>query len=154
MHKSTATLIGRLTEAVDDLGEWPIPEQDSVDVVGEVRAAEKRLAELRRRLVSEMDGTETGIHYQAYESRSAKRSYNTNGLLAAFADYGHGDPLRLLLHGNAVELKWRWTQLQSVADVWDVTLPIAKHEIADGDPDALIGEVWSRRVDVKAKETQ
>jgi hypothetical protein len=153
MHKSTTALTDRLLEAAADLGEWPIPEEDSVDTVGLIRHVEKELAELRRRLVAEMDGTETGDHYQAYESRSAKRSYNTDGLLAAFGEgiadmYG----LHKLIDAGAVRLQWQWTGLNRLADDYDVDLVIAKHEIADGDPDALVGEVWTRRVDVKAKE--
>ena len=148
MHKSTEALVTRLQEAVSDLSEWPIPEDDSVDTVGLLRAAEVKLAELRRRLVAEMDGTETGELYRAVETRSAKRSYNTNGLLAAF-DGG----LRDLMASDAVRLQWRWSQLQQVAEAYDVTLSIAKHEIEDGDPDALVGEVWTRRVDVKGLES-
>ena len=121
MHKSTEALVTRLQEAVSDLSEWPIPEDDSVDTVGLLRAAEVRLAELRRRLVAEMDGTETGEHYRAVETRSAKRSYNTNGLLAAFS----GVNLDLLLAHDAVALQWRWTQLQKLADAYDVTLVVA-----------------------------
>jgi hypothetical protein len=139
MHKSTTALTDRLLEAAADLGEWPIPEEDSVDTVGLIRHVEKELAELRRRLVAEMDGTETGDHYQAYESRSAKRSYNTDGLLAAFGEgiadmYG----LHKLIDAGAVRLQWQWTGLNRLADDYDVDLVIAKHEIADGDPDALV----------------
>jgi len=148
MHKSTEALVTRLQEAVSDLSEWPIPEQDSVDTVGLLRAAEVRLAELRRRLVAEMDGTETGELYRAVETRSAKRSYNTNGLLAQF----DGD-LQDLIAFDAVRLQWQWTGLQKAANEWDVTLAVAKHEISDGDPDALVGEVWTRRVDVKGLES-
>ena len=150
MHKSTEALVTRLQEAVSDLSEWPIPEQDSVDTVGLLRAAEVKLAELRRRLIAEMDGTETGELYWAVETRSAKRSYNTNGLIAAF---GGPANLDLLLKHDAVRLHWQWTKLQAAADAFDVTLAVAKHEISDGDPDALVGEVWTRRVDVKGLES-
>jgi hypothetical protein len=142
-----------LVDAAADLSDWPIPEIDSVDTVGAIKEVERQLVGLRRRLVAEMDGTETGDTYQAVESRSAKRSYNTDGLLAAFGEgiadmYG----LHKLIDAGAVRLTWQWTGLNRLADEYDVTLRVAKHEIADGDPDALIGEVWTRRVDVKPKE--
>ena len=155
MHKSTEALVTRLQEAVSDLSEWPIPEDDSVDTVGLLRAAEVKLAELRRRLVAEMDGTETGEMYRAVETRRAKRSYNTNGILAAFTHaLGSGrDALAELYADGAVRLQWQWTKLQAAADEYDVTWSVAKHEIEDGDPDALVGEVWTRRVDVKGLES-
>ena len=148
MHKSTEALVTRLQEAVSDLSEWPIPEQDSVDTVGLLRAAEVKLAELRRRLVAEMDGTETGEMYRAVETRSAKRSYNTNGLLHAIAGklgVSTYEALGLMAQVThpPFELKWRWTDLQTFAERYDVTVAVAKHEIEDGDPDALVGEVWS-----------
>ena len=150
---ATNRMLERLRSAVDDLSEWPIPETDSVDTVGLLRYQETRLAALRRRLVAEMDGTEQGELYKAVESRSAKRSYNTNGLLAAFGE-GIADMFGLhkLIDSGAVRLQWQWTGLNRLAEEYDVTIPVAKHEIEDGDPDALVGEVWSRRVDVKGIE--
>ena len=156
MHKSTEALVTRLQEAVSDLSEWPIPEDDSVDTVGLLRAAEVKLSELRRRLVAEMDGTETGEHYRAVETRSAKRSYNTDGLLAAFVEAAGFDAwtaFTRLLNSGVINVEWRWKVLQAAADLYDVTLSVAKHEIEDGDPDALVGEVWTRRVDVKGLES-
>ena len=152
MDKTTARLLERATEAVNDLCDWPFPEESAVDVIGTIQTLVKKLddpwgkAGLRQKLMTELAPAAVGDGYKAIESRSAVRSYNTNGLLAAFGG------LAPLVEANAVELKWRWSDLQRAADRFDVALTVAKHEIADGDPEALIGEVWKSATKVVAKD--
>ncbi len=133
----------------------PVTEDELVDVAGEVKALVAALTEYRMGLEAEMPPKAVGEGYRATESRTAKRSYNTNGILAAF-EGGFGirpdGALRTLIEADAVRLTWRWTELKAAAQKFDVTLAIAQHEIEDGDPDALIGEVWSTKVGTEAVE--
>ena len=86
----------------------------------------------------------------------------TGVILAAFAGcleaegfdvYDPDEALRYLIEEDAVRLTFRWTELGTAARALDVTLAVAKHEIEDGDPKALVGEVWSSRTSVVPKET-
>jgi len=151
-------LIEGMRKTLGSLKLCPLSEGELVDVAGEVKALVAALTEYRKGLEAEMPSKAVGRGYRATESRSAKRSYNINGILGAFGRVvydgaGYDDPLRLLMAEDAVRLTWRWTQLQAAAEQHDVTLSIAKHEIEDGDPDALVGEVWSSRTSVVPKET-
>ena len=171
MDKTTARLLERATEAVNDLCDWPFPEESAVDVVGTIQdlitkldVADKRRTAypgLKQRLMQEMDANAEGDRYYVKTGdRTADRSFNTSGLLGVFAEamgkeaaeWNIPKTISALLGGNAVEFKWRWTELQKLADVFDVSLVIAKHEIADGDPEALIGEVWKSATKVVAKD--
>lgn len=155
MDGTTSRLLERLNDAVADVCDWPFPEDSAVDVVGEVQRLERRLTDFRRMLVSELPAGVEGDVYRVEERNSASRTYNTNGILAAFTgaiEEGPEQALSDLLMERAVELKWRWTQLQRAANKYDVTLTIAHHEIEDGDPEALVGEVWKTVTSVKAKE--
>lgn len=152
MQTTTTRLIDHLEGAVDTLINWIPTEDEAVDVAGRVQKLERSLADFRRLVMSELSGTEVGDQYRASGRRSAKRSYNTNGILAAFAQVVN-DPLQVLLDADAVRLEWRWTELRDVANRFDVILSIAPHEIEDGDPEALIGEVWGSTVTVTPKET-
>lgn len=150
MHGTTEVLLTRLREAVADVSDWPFPEEDGPDVTGTVNYLVGMLNDLKRRLLAEAAPAE-GEHYRIVETRAAKRSYNTNGLLAAFTRPGESpnDTLKALLDADVVRLAWRWTDLQNLANDLDVTLSVAKHEIADGDPEALVGEVWTTNTRVE-----
>ena len=150
-----------LHRAAGDLIRSPIPEAEAVDVIGEVSAIVRDLNALVKALKAELAPAATGTRYQAAESRSAKRSYNTAGLLSATAealrevpghpDAGTFDALRALMDADAVRLTWRWTELQAIAVELDIPMTIVRHEIEDGDPKAHVGEVWSTTTTVGGK---
>jgi hypothetical protein len=148
-------LTGALRRAAGELIRSPIPEDEAVDVVGEVAAVIRDLQALIRSLKSEMAPEATGEAYTATTSRSAKRSYNTQGILAAAAIVMGSDDLtdtlRTLMEADAVRLTWRWTELQAVAIEYDMPMTIVRHEIEDGDPKALVGEIWTEATNVGAK---
>lgn len=156
-------LIEGMRKTLTALKLCPVSEDELVDVAGEVKALVAALTEYRKGLEAEMPAKATGKGYRATESRTAKRSYNTNGILAAFSRaktprgasvpfWNHSGYLGGLLEADAVRLTWRWTELKAMAERYDVTLTVAHHEIEDGDPDALIGEVWSSRIGTEAVE--
>jgi len=143
-------LLDDLQGAFGALKNHAVPGDEMVDTIGRLKALEGRLARYRKDLESEVVAGDTGDEFKVTGSRSATRSYNTNGLLAAFADSGG---LAALLAEDAVRLTWRWSELQTASQRHDVTMAIAKHEIEDGDPKALIGEVWEDKTAVKPIET-
>lgn len=149
-------LIETIRAAAGALRAQPVSDEQIVDVIGHTRALERRLAEWRRGLESEVTSGDKGTEFEVQESRSAKRSYNTNGILAAFTQGMHRpeEALYELIAEDALRLTWRWTQLQAAAQRHDVTLAVAKHEIEDGDPDAVIGEVWTSKTTIVPLEVE
>lgn len=125
-----------------------VADDQLADTVGDLRAAERVLADVRRMLMSELTGPVVGERAEVTESRSAKRSYNTSGLLSAFGGF---DALPRLVSQDVVRVSWQWSNLRRVAAAEDVTLSVASHEIEDGDTEALIGEVWESKYEVKPK---
>ena len=149
--------VEQLRETTAELIEVVVSDEDMVDVVGDVAAIHRRLGEWLRDQRSELGGGMKGERWMSVERRSATRSYNTNSLLARFADAlpGGQSPagaLQRLLERDVVRLQWRWTDLQKAAEQDDVTLRVANHEITDGDPDADVGAVWSGRVTLESVE--
>lgn len=122
-------------------------ESEVADIIADLAAAERDLATFRRALLAELSGPVDGKAHRIVESRQAKRSYNTSGLLSAFGGYS---ALPTLVAQDVVRIEWQWTKLQRAAQQFDVTLIVAQHEIDDGD-EALVGEVWSSRYTVEAK---
>jgi hypothetical protein len=134
-----------ITTEVRRLETIPVTDDQLVDTIGTIRAIETRLAAVRKSLTAEITGPQDGSDYRAVTNRKAVRSYNTNGILAAF-----GGDLQRLLRADAVRLQWRWTQLERACNVGDVPLTKVFHEIDDGDPDAMVGEVWTDDIRVEA----
>ena len=150
----TFDFIDAVEAAFGALKNHAVPGDEMVDTIGRLKALEGRLSRYRKDLESEVIAGDTGDEFVVTEARSAKRSYNTNGILSAFAEAPTGhSALQLLLAEDAVRMTWRWSQLQTAAQRHDVTLAVAKHEIEDGDPDALVGEVWTSRTGVVPIET-
>jgi len=150
----TFGFINDVESAFGALKNHAVPGDEMVDTIGRLKALEGRLARYRKDLESEVVAGDTGEEFVVTEARSAKRTYNTNGILSAFLTDQEGfDSLRMLMQADAVRLTWRWSQLQTAAQRHDVTLAVAKHEIEDGDPDALVGEVWTSRTGVVPIET-
>ena len=150
----THVLIADVQASFGALKNHAVPGDEMVDTIGRLKSLEGRLSRYRKDLESEVVAGDRGEEFVVTEARSAKRTYNTNGILAAFLTDSEGfDSLRMLMQADAVRLTWRWSQLQTAAQRHDVTLAVAKHEIEDGDPDALIGEVWTSRTGVVPIET-
>lgn len=133
----------------DTIRHEPPQESEVADVIADLETAERTLAACRRSLLAELPGPVSGRRYRIVEDRQAKRSYNTSGLLAAFGGF---DSLPRLVADDVVRLQWQWTKLRREAERDDVTLSVAQHEIADGDPDALVGEVWKSRYRTEAND--
>jgi hypothetical protein len=140
--------ISSWAKSVTDTIKHDMPtDSELADVVADLQTAERTLAECRRMLLSELTGPISGRRYRIVETRQAKRSYNTSGLLAAFGGFG---ALPELVAQDAVRISWQWTNLQRAAQREDVTLSVAQHEIDDGD-EALVGETWNTRWAVEPK---
>lgn len=124
------------------------PSDDQLpDVIADLQAAERTLAEVRRMLMSEVSGPTQGQHFRITEGRTAKRSYNTDGLLAQFGGVGE---LPWLLSEDVIRLEWQWSKLRRELERRDLPVTIVQHEIGDGDPEALVGEVWQSSYRVEA----
>jgi len=121
----------------------------TVDVLGEIREVEKGLANLRLKTAVEISAGTKGDDWVMNQGRECTRSYNNDALFATFMKaYGDGrDDATLvatildLVDAGALSFKWNWTKLNELAERLDVSLQIAKHEIADGDEEH-VGELW------------
>ncbi len=149
--------VSALRRAASDLIREPIPEDDAVDVVGEVAAIIRDLQAFNKSLKAEMAPEATGSAYAATSSRCAARSYNTEKILGRLlsADELPGrsllDAIRYAVDKDALRLTWRWTELKALYDTLDLPMTTVRHEIEDGDPDADVGEVWTATTSVGAK---
>jgi hypothetical protein len=140
----------------------PPPDEEVPDLIANIDQAIGVLREVRSLLLAEVTGNVDGTDWRIVERRSARRSYNTGRLLGEFAAKMADDPepnpeavlartIRHLSRVGALKLVWQWTALRREAERQDVTLTIASHEIEDGDPDALVGEVWSSEMKVEPR---
>ncbi|MEN8233751.1 MAG: hypothetical protein ABFR89_02370 [Actinomycetota bacterium] len=121
-------------------------EDGVVDLLGEFRAVERGLASLRQTAASELESQTHGRRWKIVVPAPNKRSFNTPRLVAKFSRAtGESlfDTIMLLLREKALSISWTWTNLERVADKYDVSLTIARHEITDGD-DADVGVVKGR----------
>lgn len=127
-------------------------EGEEADWLGRISKVISDLNGLKRTVMDELPGPVEGEGYRIVEQNSAKRSYNTAAIVHGFQEKGYD--LKDLLNMDAARLTWRWTQLRKAAQMADVELRIAGHEIEDdGDIDsALVGEVWSSRYAIKGKQ--
>jgi len=147
-----------LTENANALRLAAIDEEDWAMVANQLRTIEVDLGKKRR----EIEGDASDVAQAArdanpmgkklvYESDRGdlvewtKRtySYNSSGILMAVMDYipDLGAALRTLIEANAVELKWKISFLENVADRLGFDFRKAHHEIEDGDPEYLVGVV-------------
>ncbi len=151
--------VAGLTELTNALRLAVIEEADWAMISNQLRTIEKDLAGKRR----EIEALATDVMQQAreadplrsplvYESEQGElreqttriRSFNTSGILAAIAeglDAGPLDAIQAAVSANALELKWKVSFLENVADKLGIDLPTTHHEIEDGDPDYLVGVV-------------
>lgn len=138
----TEALLSRVRELCTQVKKAAPSDVELVDRVGQLGEIIDDLNTTKRMWLSEVAPGALGESYRAYESRPVSRSYNTDGILAAVqGDRGAWGAFQYLLRKDAVRLQWRWTQLKSVFNALDVPLVVVGHEIEDGDPAALVGEV-------------
>lgn len=139
--RSLKELPNRVKDAsLDAAGDW-----DLVDLVGEIKSMNRRLRPITRGIETEIEGNVEGRKWEITQSRSAKRTYNTNKLLGRIADLNDWSlvaTISNLLRLDVIRISWQWTNLSEFAAKYDLPLNIAKHEIEDGDPEFDIGEVW------------
>ncbi len=151
--------VAGLTELTNALRLAVIEESDWAMIANQLRTIEKDLATKRR----EVEGLATDAMQEArkaepsrsplvYESNQGElreqikrtRSYNSSGILAAVMYAGElsiGEAIRELVAINALELKWKISFLENLADRFDFEIPTTHHEIEDGDADYLVGVV-------------
>lgn len=126
----------------------PPADDQLADVIADLQSAERTLADVRRMLMSEVTGPLSGREYRLVESRTAKRSYNTSGLLSQFGGF---EALPRLVARDVIRISWQWSKLRRELEQADLPLTLAQHEITDGDPEALVGEVWESQFKVEPK---
>ena len=130
-----------------------LPEEgQEADWLGRLNKVIRDLNDKKRMVLDELPGPVEGSEYRIVEQNSAKRSYNTAAILHGFQSQGYD--IKDLLNMDAVRLSWRWTQLRKAAQMADVELRIAGHEIEDdGDIAApLVGEAWTSRMSIEGKQ--
>lgn len=137
--------ISRVPKTAHDIVLAAEGEEEIVDALGTIRSIEVGLADVRKMGASEIEPGAAGHRFRFEQSQSAKRSYNTQGLLAKFMAASDRDlisTLRMLMEEDVVRVSWQYTNLKKAARKWGVSLTTAHDEIQDGDPNADIGEVW------------
>jgi len=114
------------------------------DLAGTTRGTEKQLANLRKLAVSELPDKVEGEEWRIERGRVAKRSFNTPGLLAKFAEKLDGSMLKTigyLLGKGVIKIEWQWTKLKDEARAFEVPLLEVARTI-EADDEADVGAVW------------
>lgn len=118
------------------------------DELGRLDRVIRKLNEIKRISLAELDGPVTGSQYRVTEFNSAKRSYNSARIIQAFSERGWD--ISDLVNTDAVRLSWHWTGLRKAMRDANVTMHVASHEVEDGNlEDAMVGEVWSSRFNIE-----
>jgi len=116
------------------------------DAIGQINELRALAQEIVTNLKAEAPEGQVGELYQLKRDGAYQRSYNIQGLVAkrldADADMTVAEVLNEWFHEGVLSKALRWTQLNQWANKHNVTLTVAKHEIADGDVEAEVGEVW------------
>ncbi len=153
-----------LTELTNALRDAVIPEEAWALVANHLRSIEKDLATKRREV--EADATHVASEARkaepfgekvVYESTQGAlveettrvRSYNSSGILAAVMEHGDlsfVEAIVLLTNANALELKWKISFFENVADKLGFDYRTARHEIEDGDAEYLVGVVSTTKM--------
>lgn len=148
-----------LTENTNALRTAVIEEEDWALVANHLRLIEVDLATKRREIEDtatdvarkQMEADPTGV-LPKYESDRGnlvprtKRTYsfNDSGILLNLMRVGVlnlGEALLVLKRSNALDLSWKITGLENVADRYGLELRRANREIEDGDADYMVGVV-------------
>lgn len=154
-----------LTEHANALRDAPIPEEVWALVANHLRSIEIDLAKKRLEVQDQASAVAQAARDAeplgkklVYESdRGAlvektirRRSFNSSGIFAAVMNAGEftvGEALQALTGANAVELGWKISFLENVADKYGFDLPTTHHEIEDGDPEYLVGVVSTSKME-------
>ena len=120
-------------------------DEEEVDVIGAIKAAERKYKPIVSRATKEMD-LDPGIPrrgelHGVEVTRAAERSYNTPRLMAKLQ--GEGYTLMDLIDQGVVKMSWRYTELNRFCERRGIELDIVGHEVPElGDADGDIGEIW------------
>jgi len=162
--KDYEVALAGLTENTNALRTAVILEEDWALVANHLRTIEVDLATKRKEIEHEAEWQAKATREAnpeakplVYESPRGKLkeqiertySFNDSGILAAVMEAvggSLGDALRVLRGANALELKWKISFLENVADRYGFDLPRTRKEIEDGDPGFLVGVVSTSKM--------
>lgn len=154
MPDGTHVLVVPVADAAFTLSKQVVPESDLLDVIGDTETVIRGLREVVGLWKSELPAKTTTARYRETGGRSAARSYNTDRILSRLVDAQPGvsviNALLAAMDVDAVRLAWRWTELKVLYETLDLPMTIVRHEIADGDTEADVGEVWTSATKVEA----
>lgn len=147
----------KLRETLDELLEYPTKvkqafmltkgEEDIIDVIGTVKANERRYKDTIRGAVAEVDLTpnvpRAGERHAAEVKREAARSYNTPNLMTKLQ--GAGFTLMDLIEHDVIRVSWQWRNLERFCKARGIELSISsEHEVSEmGKEEHDIGQIWS-----------
>lgn len=140
---SDLTRVEAAAAALDSLPEEP----DTADYIGRLDKVIRTLQGHRRLIMDELSGPVSGTDYRIVERRECARSYNDTALLRSFDREEIGIPE--LVEADVLRLSWQWSKLRSLANLADIGLRIAGHEVTDGDEADHVGEVWKTKLTVE-----
>ena len=147
--------IGALRFVVRIIENVAVPPDDEVaDFLGQIRAAEVRLATYRQGLVAETPAVE-GAEYRIEETRRAKRTYSTWGIVLTYGDHRDStalEAIRELVHQDVMRVSWHWTNLKNLFRDEGIELVVIRGEVTPDQVDVHVGEVWETKSGVKPKE--
>lgn len=121
-------------------------DEELVDLLGEMRRAEKGLAQLRTDTAAEVEPT-SGERWEMTQGTRNVYSFNGTRLLAKIlGEGGLGDgslitALQLLMDRGVIDFKWKYTPLIELLEEIDVGVNIAYHKVEEGDTEYDIGRV-------------
>lgn len=119
-------------------------ETETIDILGEVREVEKKLASERKMAMSEIPKGSEGEDWWVKQGRKCNRTYNDSQLLIKVADAKDMTPIQaigFLLNNRILTIEWRWTELKELIHELKLETLIANRPILAGDQ-ADIGEDW------------
>lgn len=120
-------------------------DEELVDVLGALAGQSSALMDIRRGAQVELEDNVTGTMWRITTPRQSERSYNSTGLIAAFAE-AFGDnivkTIGRLVDMGVLKMTWQWRVLQSAAREWEVSLTQRDEPVQDHDPVFLVGRTW------------
>ena len=145
-----------LEAAASSLRTAAIPEDETADVIGRIRAVEKSLAETRRGLMAEIDGDLEGTEYIIRDGHKAERSFNSQAILKDVTDAldttSVAYALRWLQDAGAVRLTWTWLRLQKAMGEAGAGLRIQQRPIDEETVDGPhVGVAWKRDIRIEGR---
>lgn len=135
----------QIRKHLKEIPQHAVAEDKLPDLIGQVNEI-RALAQSTVGMLKSEATAGTGEMYRLVEDGSYKRSYNLQGIVLKRLEGDHDLTINDVLaemHQAGVFGPVRWTQLQKWASRHDVTLTVANHEIADGDTEADVGQVWN-----------